>query len=220
MVTIGQELYTRRKMKRRKRSSSIASKARLTAELCAKEPAKTPEKHMNQAQLEKNIVDMLGHLGFAEGRHRRVIRRKGPYALVRHHEGPHTRLLFSRDAEGLAALNHIATKMAEQLMREDDKRPRVVIDANGHEKKKIEALRTTAHMMAERARYFKSSVAIDPMPPHERRIVHEFLAEMPDLETESEGVGEKRHIVIKYKGRSSERLAAVRTQERLPLAAA
>ena len=55
-------------------------------------------------------------------------------------------------------------------------------------------------MMAERARYFKSSVAVDPMPPHERRIVHEFLAEMPDLETESEGTGDKRHIVIKYKG--------------------
>ena len=35
----------------------------------------------------------------------------------------------------------IGSKMAEQLMREDDKRPRVVIDANGHEKKKIEALR-------------------------------------------------------------------------------
>ena len=144
-------------------------------------------------------MEMLGHFGFAES-DIAVSYDEKAHTVWFAIESPHTRLLFSRDAEGLAALNHVATKMAEQLMREDDKRPRVVIDANGHEKKKIEALRTTAHMMAERARYFKSSVDVEPMPPHERRIVHEFLAEMPDLETESEGVGEKRHIVIKYKG--------------------
>jgi spoIIIJ-associated protein len=113
---------------------------------------------------------------------------------------PHTRLLFNRDAEGLIALNHIATKLSEQLIPERENRLRVVIDANGFEKRKIENLRTTAHMMAERARYFKSSVALDPMLAHERRIVHEFLAAMPDLATESDGVGDKRHVVIKYVG--------------------
>ena len=53
-------------------------------------------------------------------------------------------------------------------------------------------------MMAERARYFKSSIDVEPMPPHERRIVHEFLSTMPDMKTESVGEGSKRHIVIKY----------------------
>jgi spoIIIJ-associated protein len=113
---------------------------------------------------------------------------------------PHTRLLFNRDAEALQALNHIATKIIEQMFREEKERPRVIVDANGHEKKKIDSLRTTAHMMAERARYFKSSVEVDPMPPHERRIVHEFLAGMSDLVTESKGEGKDRHIVIKYIG--------------------
>jgi spoIIIJ-associated protein len=55
-------------------------------------------------------------------------------------------------------------------------------------------------MMAERARYFKSSVAIDPMPAFERRIVHEFLSEASDLKTESEGVGPHRRVIIKYVG--------------------
>ena len=113
---------------------------------------------------------------------------------------PNTRLFFTRDAEALAALNHVATKLVEQLCREEQNRPRVVIDANDHEKKKIDNLRATAHMMAERARYFKSSVDIEPMAPHERRIVHEFLSEMPDLQTESQGEGANRHIVIKYIG--------------------
>lgn len=112
---------------------------------------------------------------------------------------PNSRLLFSRDAEPLAALNHLAAKIVEQIMREEKNRPRVVIDANNFEKKKIDNLRTIAHMMAERARYFKSSVDIDPMPAHDRRVIHEFLSEMPDVYTESVGDGPKRHIVIRYK---------------------
>ncbi len=113
---------------------------------------------------------------------------------------PHTRLLFNRDAEALYALNHLATKIAESILRDEENRPRVIIDANDFEKKKIESLKTVAHMMAERARYFKSSIEVDPMPAHERRVIHEFLSEMPDIKTESMGDGAKRHIVIKYIG--------------------
>ena len=55
-------------------------------------------------------------------------------------------------------------------------------------------------MMAERARYFKSSVEVDPMPAFERRIVHEFLSNATDLKTESTGFGHTRRVVIKYVG--------------------
>ena len=109
------------------------------------------------------------------------------------------RFLLGRDAEALMAVNHLATKMTEKLLADDtEDRLRVVIDANDFEKKKIENLKTVAHMMAERARYFKSSIDVDPMPAHERRIIHEFLGTMPDIKTESVGVGKDRHIVIKY----------------------
>ena len=113
---------------------------------------------------------------------------------------PHTRLLFNRDGEALQALNHVATKLIEQLFHEEENHPRVVVDANGHEKKKIDNLRAIAHMMAERARYFKSSIEVEPMAPYERRIVHEFLSEMSDITTESKGEGKNRHVVIKYTG--------------------
>lgn len=80
--------------------------------------------------------------------------------------------------------------------------PSVIFDVNDIQKKRIEQLRTLAHMLAERARFFKSNVEVDPMSPFERRIVHEFLTEYNDLKTESEGEGPKRHIVIKYIGSS------------------
>lgn len=110
-----------------------------------------------------------------------------------------THHLLTRDAEALSALNHIATKVSEKYLQEKQLPLRVVIDAGGVEKRKIENLRTIAHMMAERARYFKSSVALDAMPPYDRRIVHEFLANLPDIVTESNGEGRERHVVVRYK---------------------
>lgn len=55
-------------------------------------------------------------------------------------------------------------------------------------------------MMGERARYFKSSVEVDPMSAFERRVVHEFLSNASDLKTESMGFGPTRRVVIKYIG--------------------
>ena len=57
-------------------------------------------------------------------------------------------------------------------------------------------------MMAERARYFKSNIEVDPMSAFERRVVHEFLAGETDLKTESTGYGPTRRVVIKYLGDS------------------
>ena len=61
-------------------------------------------------------------------------------------------------------------------------------------------MQATAHMMAERARYFKSNIEVDPMSAFERRIIHEFLSDATDLKTESMGEGPQRRVVIKYIG--------------------
>jgi spoIIIJ-associated protein len=108
------------------------------------------------------------------------------------------RFLLGREGEALGAINHLATKVAEKILAGTEDRLRVVVDANDFERKKIESLKTVAHMMAERARYFKSSIDVDPMNAHERRIIHEFIGAMPDMKTESVGEGKNRHIVIKY----------------------
>ena len=54
-------------------------------------------------------------------------------------------------------------------------------------------------MMAERARFFKSRVELDPMNAFERRIVHEYVSQHKDLSSESAGVGKGRRVVISYK---------------------
>jgi len=109
---------------------------------------------------------------------------------------------IGKNGETLEALNHIIKKMAEKTMEENENAlyPNIVIDINNFQKKKIDNLKAIAHMMGERARFFKSNIEIDPMTSYERKIVHTFFEGKKDLTTESVGEGRNRHIVVKYIG--------------------
>ena len=123
---------------------------------------------------------------------------------------PH--FFVSGEGEGLHALNHLVHRMIERnlsstpLLNKERVEERsqsglgIIIDINGFQKKRVENIRAIAHMMGERARYFKSSIEVDPMSAFDRRIVHEFLSNATDLKTESTGFGPSRRVVIKYIG--------------------
>jgi len=118
---------------------------------------------------------------------------------------PH--FFLGRNGEALFALNHLIKKMIEAKVviqnensQTENSNLSILVDINGFQKKRIENIHAIAHMMAERARYFKSNIEIDPMSAFDRRIVHEFLAEAGDLKTESTGEGLSRRVVIKYLG--------------------
>ena len=116
---------------------------------------------------------------------------------------PH--FFIGHDGEALYALNHLVRRMIETKMLPpkagvEANFSNVLIDINGFQKKRVENIRAVAHMMSERARYFKSSIEVDPMSAFERRIVHEFLSNATDLKTQSVGFGPTRRVVIKYIG--------------------
>jgi spoIIIJ-associated protein len=115
------------------------------------------------------------------------------------------RFFIDREGEGLHALTHLVHRIIEarspRAQEGEEKSPiGILIDINGYQKKHVESIRAVAHMMSERARYFKANVEVDPMSAFERRIVHEFLSEAEDLQTESIGTGRDRRVVIKYIG--------------------
>jgi spoIIIJ-associated protein len=112
-------------------------------------------------------------------------------------ETPDSRFLIGHEGETLRSLNHLVRRMLEKDLEEGQEK-NVFIDINGYQKKRFDNLKNIAHMMAERARYFKSSIEIDPMPAFERRIIHTFLENAPNIKTESEGFGSKRRVVVKY----------------------
>ncbi len=112
---------------------------------------------------------------------------------------PDSRFMIGRDGETLRSLNHLVRKIIEKSSGKEEI-SNVFIDINGYQKKRFDSLKNIAHMMAERAKYFKSNIEIDPMPANERRIIHMFLEGIPDIKTESEGYGPSRRVVIKYTG--------------------
>ncbi len=118
---------------------------------------------------------------------------------------PH--FFWERGGEALFAVNHLVRRIVEAKSApvalnpgEKQEGLGILIDINGFQKKRVENIHAIAHMMAERARYFKSNIEVDPMPAFERRIVHEFLSDATDLKTESQGEGLSRRVVIKYIG--------------------
>lgn len=117
---------------------------------------------------------------------------------------PDSRFLIGREGDTLRSINHLIRKMIEKKHdTNEESTSTLFIDINGYQKKHFDNLKATAYMLAERARYFKSNIEVDPMPAIDRRIIHMFLENAKDVMTESTGVGPARKVVIKYTGDKS-----------------
>jgi spoIIIJ-associated protein len=111
-----------------------------------------------------------------------------------------TDFLIGKDGTSLLSLNHLVKRMVDQKLIKEQTEPTFsfIVDVNDYQQKKIDDLKNKAKMMVERARFFKSSVELEPMSSYERMIVHTFLKTLPDIKTESTGIGTERRVVIKY----------------------
>ena len=87
----------------------------------------------------------------------------------------------------------------EYLLNSIMKDYRIEVDVEGFKAKRTETLRELGKKMAEKALKSGKSVRLNPMPPRERKIIHEVVNKYPELDTYSEGRDAKRYIVIKRK---------------------
>ena len=109
-------------------------------------------------------------------------------------------LLIGYKGETLSALSHILKKISDTKNEEEEKKLSFIVDVNGYQKKRINEIKDKATILVERARYYKSSVEMDPMSPYERMIVHSIFSEDPQIKTGSVGEGRDRRVVIEYIG--------------------
>jgi spoIIIJ-associated protein len=112
-----------------------------------------------------------------------------------------TELVIGRRGVVLDALQHLVNKAVfkdrdRDRDKEKDKTKPLVVDAGGFREKQVERLRQLAQKMGEKALQTKQIVELQPMSPHDRRIVHMAIAEIPGLSSRSEGEGEDRHILV------------------------
>lgn len=73
---------------------------------------------------------------------------------------------------------------------------RVKLDTENYRERRREALETLAQNMAHKVRRTKHAMALEPMNPYERRIIHSTLQDEKDIITRSEGEEPYRHVVV------------------------
>lgn len=73
---------------------------------------------------------------------------------------------------------------------------RVKLDTENYRERRKETLEKLAKNIAHKVRRTKRPVALEPMNPYERRIIHSVLQPEKDIITRSEGEEPYRHVVI------------------------
>jgi spoIIIJ-associated protein len=108
-------------------------------------------------------------------------------------KGDDVGLFIGRRGQTIDAVQHLAQRI---VFPEGPSQVRVEIDADGYRERRAELLRADADDAAEEALRDGSAVELEPMPPSERRIVHEHLRERSGVETHSEGDEPRRYLVV------------------------
>lgn len=142
-------------------------------------------------------VDVLQHiLQYMNIRAAIQVRSRNPLTLNIQGINENLALLIGRRGETLAALQLIVSLIVRHHTK---RRMRIIVDAENYRERREENLRSLALRVAQQVRNYRRSIALEAMPPHERRIVHIALADSKDISTESIGEGDGRRVVISLK---------------------
>ncbi len=124
------------------------------------------------------------------------VRSTNPLTLNIHGIHENLGLLIGRRGETLAGLQLLVSLIVGHRTKH---RMRIVVDAENYRERREENLRSLAMRVAQQVRNYRRSIALEAMPPHERRIVHITLSDSKDISTESIGEGDARRVVISLK---------------------
>jgi spoIIIJ-associated protein len=102
-------------------------------------------------------------------------------------------LFIGHHGQTIEAVQHLAQRIAGDA---EGERRRIVVDAAGYRARREQVLQRQAEEAAETALRTGQPVALDAMSSSERRVVHEFLRDRGDVQTESEGQEPDRHLVV------------------------
>ena len=104
-------------------------------------------------------------------------------------------LLIGRRGETLDALQYLTSLVANRGRKEEGYL-RITLDTEGYRSRREETLRRLAHRNAVRVRQTGRPVAMEPMNPYERRILHSALQGFSGVSTHSEGEEPNRRVII------------------------
>ncbi|MCX7599231.1 MAG: KH domain-containing protein [Armatimonadetes bacterium] len=102
-------------------------------------------------------------------------------------------LLIGRYGSTLDAIQLLTAAAANKSVTRG---ARVILDAENYRQRRRETLENLAAAAAAKARRTRQPVELTDLRPHERRIIHLALRDNPDVETYSEGEGNRRKLIV------------------------
>jgi len=134
----------------------------------------------------QNVVEYISEGATVEGE-----RRSG--RLLFKVEGGNSALLIGKRGQTLESLQYLIEKVVNKKM---ETRIRVLVDVEGYLGARKANLQRLATKMAEKSQKLNKPVTIGQMNAYDRRIVHLYLKENPEVRTQSVGEGYYRKLVI------------------------
>lgn len=110
--------------------------------------------------------------------------------------GEHMGILIGKRGQILDSLQYLANRVAN---KHQEGYVRVKLDTENYRARREETLRHLAKNIAHKVKRNRRPVALEPMNPYERRIIHSALQSDPYVMTHSEGEEPFRKVVITLK---------------------
>lgn len=154
----------------------------------------TTEQELAEAniKIEKFLEDFIKNLNNGT-KYEIEIKEKCLYVNI---NGENVGNLIGYRGEALYALENILKAIANQ---NSEHRVIVRLDIEKYKEKRIKTLQDLAKNKAKIVEKTGKIITLEPMKPYERKIIHSFLQENPNVETRSIGQDPKRKIVISKK---------------------
>ncbi|MGH9774068.1 MAG: protein jag [Candidatus Acidiferrales bacterium] len=102
-------------------------------------------------------------------------------------------ILLAHNADLLGALEYISHRALRLAPQFHDQ---VRFDCGDYRATRVEELKLSARVAAQRVRETGQPFIFNPMSSRERRIIHLELNDAPGVRTSSEDMGDRRHLVI------------------------
>jgi spoIIIJ-associated protein len=107
-------------------------------------------------------------------------------------------ILVGSGGKGLDALQYLCNRVLNRRLSEHQP---VHLDSDGYKERRAEKLQMKAEDAADEALRRRGPVRLGPMTPAARREIHLALADDPDVETESDGEGFLKRVVVRPRRR-------------------
>lgn len=120
----------------------------------------------------------------------------GRSTLILDIQGRDLGVLIGRYGKTLASMQYLLRLMINQRLRQW---PSVVVDVEQYKAKRKSRLTAMAHRIADQVVESGQSVAMEPMPAADRRLIHLALRDHPGVITQSVGEDERRKVQILLK---------------------